>query len=594
MQPVQPWGCPVLHIDISLPGKKNMADTKINTLANVEALRVTEPESEGQVILLRGTGDRVLFYVYKAGDNTPDDGTLVVVTTAGKRWRLVRGGNTLQLAWFKTTNNNWDNAMDALLSHASTMSGNVAKIVFPRGTLNFKKPIVLDYSKDWFLEGQGGHGASGTVLDFNIPRSAGYGNYGAIHCWGENFGFQQLTLRSLMVQGIGTSIVDPTQDEKGRAYCHGVYCRTTATLWEDVAIQNFRGSALYLDNAFDNNFNRVSVFASGRMKDGYSYTNLEDIANPDATAYPPLLIMSTRPGDQSNFNRFFDGSFELNNVTPFVEVRGGIQMHFTRIHAERPGGSLAEGHWPLGTFIKVGGEVWLTECGISNFTRAVSYGPYAQMVINGCNRLSGDIYPYDTTTVGNGRIKLDNTICNGLYISGNIQGDYQISNSVLNYLRTVVMSGSTLLTNTRINGDVTVEAAAGAPLGSAGGLKISNSQITGSLIAGATAQRVSVAGCHIFGDLTLPGANCSAVHNVVIGQESIAATGNNISIGKTSPAIIYVDNSYSEISGIIQKGTLILKRETLANQSPGWMCTFSGANGSGLKVAQLAALGAEV
>jgi hypothetical protein len=84
------------------------------------------------------------------------------------------------------------------------------------------------------------------------------------------------------------------------------------------------------------------------------------------------------------------------------------------------------------------------------------------------------------------------------------------------------------------------------------------------------------------------------VHNVVIGQESIAATGNNISIGKTSPAIIYVDNSYSEISGIIQKGTLILKRETLANQSPGWMCTFSGANGSGLKVAQLAALGAEV
>jgi len=63
MQPVQPWGYPVLHIDISLPGKKNMADTKINTLANVEALRVTEQESDGQVILLRGTGDRVLFYV---------------------------------------------------------------------------------------------------------------------------------------------------------------------------------------------------------------------------------------------------------------------------------------------------------------------------------------------------------------------------------------------------------------------------------------------------------------------------------------------------------------------------------------------------
>ncbi|MGQ8704841.1 hypothetical protein ACUTSW_02410 [Serratia sp. TSA_198.1] len=594
MQQVQPSGPPALHVNFSLHGKKNMAETKINTLADVAALRATEPESEGQVILLRGTADRVLFYVYKAGDNTADDGTLTVVTQAGKRWRLVRDGNTLELVWFKTVNNSWDQAMETLLHHASTINGNAAKIVFPRGTVNFKKPIVLDYSKDWFLEGQGGHGASGTVLDFNIPRSAGYGDYGAIHCWGEPFGFQQLTLRNLMVQGIGTSIVDPTQDEKGRAYCHGVYCRTTATMWEDVAIQNFRGSALYLDNAFDNNFNRVSVFASGRMKDGYSYTNLDDVANPDATAYPPLLIMSTRPGDQSNFNRFFDGSIELNNVTPFVEVRGGIQMHFTRMHAERPGGGDAEGHWPLGTFIKVGGEIWLTECGISNFTRAVSYGPYAQMVINGCHRLSGDIYPYDTTTIGNGRIKLDNTLCSGLYISGNIQGDYQISNSVLNYLRTVVISGSTLVTNCRINGDVTIAAAAGTPLGSAGGVKISNSQITGSLIAGTTAQRVSVAGCHIFGDLTLPGANCSAVHNVVIGKESIAATGNNISIGKTSPAIIYVDNSYTEISGTIQKGALILKREALANQSPGWVCTFSGAQGSGLKVAPLATLGAEV
>lgn len=187
MQQVQLSGHPALHVNFSLHGKKNMAETKINTLADVAALRATEPESEGQVILLRGTADRVLFYVYKAGDNTADDGTLTVVTQAGKRWRLVRDGNTLELVWFKTVNNSWDQAMETLLNHASTINGNAAKIVFPRGTVNFKKPIVLDYSKDWFLEGQGGHGASGTVLDFNIPRSAGYGDYGAIHCWGEPF-----------------------------------------------------------------------------------------------------------------------------------------------------------------------------------------------------------------------------------------------------------------------------------------------------------------------------------------------------------------------------------------------------------------------
>lgn len=571
-----------------------MAETKINTLSTVEELRTTEPDMDGQVVLLRSITDRILHYVHKAGDKAPDDGTLVVVTASGKRWRLVRDGDTLQLAWFKTAVNSWDNAMDALLGFAATTGRNVAKIVFPRGTVQFKKPIILDYRKNWFLEGQGGHGASGSVLDFNIPRSAGYGEYGAIHCWGEPFGFQQLTLRGLMVQGIGTRIVDPTQDETSRAYCHGVYCRTTGTLWEDVAIQNFRGAALYLDNAFDNNFNRVSVFASGRMKDGYSYTNLDDVANPDATAYPPLLIMSTRPGDQSNFNRFFDGSIELNNVTPFVEVRGGIQIHFTRMHSERPGGGLAEGQWPLGTFMKVGGEVWLTDCGISNFTRAIAYGPYAQMIINGCNRLSGDIYPYDTSTIGSARLKLDNTICKGLHISSNIQGDYQISNCVLQYLNTAVISGSTLVTNCRINGDITVTGRAGIPLGSAGGLKISNSQVAGNLIATATAQRISVAGCHIFGDLSLPGTNCSAVHNVVLGTEYIASTGNNVSIGKTSPPIIYVDSSYSEISGSVQRGTLILKRSATAAQSPGWICTSSGAVGATLKVAALAALGNEI
>lgn len=133
-----------------------MAETKINTLSTVEELRTTEPDMDGQVVLLRSITDRILHYVHKAGDKAPDDGTLVVVTASGKRWRLVRDGDTLQLAWFKTAVNSWDNAMDALLGFAATTGRNVAKIVFPRGTVQFKKPIILDYRKNWFLEGKVG------------------------------------------------------------------------------------------------------------------------------------------------------------------------------------------------------------------------------------------------------------------------------------------------------------------------------------------------------------------------------------------------------------------------------------------------------
>ncbi|MBL3521543.1 hypothetical protein IM876_02615 [Serratia plymuthica] len=39
MQQVQLSGHPTLHVNFSLHGKKNMAETKINTLADVAALR---------------------------------------------------------------------------------------------------------------------------------------------------------------------------------------------------------------------------------------------------------------------------------------------------------------------------------------------------------------------------------------------------------------------------------------------------------------------------------------------------------------------------------------------------------------------------
>lgn len=173
-----------------------------------------------------------------------------------------------------------------------------------------------------------------------------------------------------------------------------------------------------------------------------------DIGDPANQAFPPVWVTSSRQGDASNFLSWYGGSFELNNCTPFLKVDGGIQIHFTNLHSERPGrGSGMTGSLPTGTFAQVQGEVWFTQCGISNFSQSVALGPYANVQINDCPRFSGGISLINPSAKGKVRLNITNSFIGDAYFTGSIETDFRFVNTQFASLRLPVVSGQVAITN---------------------------------------------------------------------------------------------------------------------------------------------------
>ncbi|MDU2073324.1 MAG: hypothetical protein E7E98_12685, partial [Cutibacterium avidum] len=434
------------------------------------ALEDVEPLRADETVLVYGhvmaNHKEVLQYRSPTAGETvrPHDGGMVVATKGGKRWYLCDTADCMQMSWWKNPRRTWDEAVAGWKTWTESQGLAIPKVAFPKCVLVFKSNIVLNNLKDYHIVGQRGN-YSGTTLQFQIPRSAGLMNSACIEHWGSEFKFNCLQLNDIVIEGIGTP--KEGTDDASFGMIHGVKCRTTGALWSDVKIQNFRGAGLWLDNAFDNTFNKVGVLACGRMKDGYDYMNVDHVGSREACLYPPIWIMSSRSGDASNFNRFLDQSFELNNCTPFCQIggiieghghgAGGIQHHFIRTHSERPGRS----SMPVaqrGTFLFISnGEVWLDSVGVSNFVNLIEYGPYVQLFINNSGRASGNIVNMSTSN-GNCRFRITNSIIGGsLTIPSNIQHDTYITGTIINgAVRTATTSGMAAVSNSRINGDVEV------------------------------------------------------------------------------------------------------------------------------------------
>lgn len=575
----------------------------IGIVADQIALEDIEPRRPDETVLvyghLMGNHKEVLKYRSPIAGETvrPHDGGMVVATKGGKRWYLCTPSGAMQMSWWKNPRRTWDEAVAGWLLWTNTQGTAIPKIAFPRGTHVFKRNIVLNNTKDYHIVGQRGN-SSGTTLQFQIPRSAGLMNNACIEHWASEFKFNCLQLNDIVIEGLGTP--KEGTDDASFGMVHGVKCRTTGALWSDVKIQNFRGAGLWLDNAFDNTFNKVGVFACGRMKDGYDYMNVDHVGSREACLYPPIWIMSSRSGDASNFNRFLDQSFELNNCTPFCQIggiiegnghgKGGIQHHFIRTHSERPG----RASMPVaqrGTFLFISnGEVWLDSVGVSNFVNLIEYGPYVQLFINNSGRASGDIVNMSTSN-GNCRFRITNSIIGGsLTIPSNIQHDTYITGTIINgAVRTATTSGMTAVSNSRINGDVEVGGV--SLLGSMGGFKMDNCMVTGNVTGTDKSNRVNVTNCYINGDLKLLGNHSFQAFNQVTGTTEMAKMATNHGIGtEASPAVLWVDNSYSEIDGTVTKGTHILRRNNAKGNAPGWVALTTGSNGGGLTVAAMGAL----
>ncbi|WP_049207421.1 phage head-binding domain-containing protein [Serratia marcescens] len=565
---------------------------------SLAVLRSIEPERDRQLISVSAdsghsfmSGGRM--YVSAMADTaTPDDGGINVVTSSGRRWKLVRESDCVKLEWFKWPENSWDDAWDNLISYCTNLAINIPKIVLPMGRITLYRPIVLPWERDWIIEGCQGHGIVGSALRFNIPKSVAIANgwltTGCINHFGTEWRTSKLTLRYFAIDGSATTVQNPDTDESAFAFMHGIKCRTTATMWDDIAIQNFRGCGLWLDNAFDCTFNRVSVFASGRMVNGLDYNDPANVSNEIACEYSPVFITSTRGNtgagntDNCNFLTFIGGSYELNNCTPILRITGGIQLQWINLHSERPGRGSMSGSLPMGTFAKIDGEAWFQGCGISNYRTFISMGRYAQIYVNDCGRISGAVSP-SSTGQGAARFRATNCIFGGnITITLTMPGDWNFSGCTFaGNFQTVVMSGSTTLTGCRVNGDLSVLGTSFNPLDTAGGVKIIGTTVQGNFTSAGDAQRVSFIGGHVVGDFAMYGSLCSEYGATVIGSRLNSPYAASIKIDNVNPPPIYVNTDVQEISGTIQRGTMILRRNVNSGESPGWVCTKTGTSTTG-------------
>lgn len=583
-----------LEIDLAgADGQKYIGRTD-----SLAVLRSMEPERDKQLISVSAdsghsfmSGGRM--YVSDMADTTtPDDGGINVVTSENRRWKLVRESDSIKLEWFKWPENTWDDAWSNVIAYCTNLAVNIPKIVLPMGRITLYRPIILPWERDWIIEGCQGHGIAGSALRFNIPKSVAIANgwltTGCINHFGTEWRTSRLTLRYFAVDGSATTIQDPSVDEASFAYMHGIKCRTTATMWEDIPVQNFRGCALWFDNAFDCTFSRVSAFASGRMFEGFDYNDPANVANEAACEYSPVFITSTRGAtgaggtDNCNFLTFIGGSYELNNCTPILRITGGIQLQWINLHSERPGRSGMSGSLPMGTFAKIDGEAWFQGCGVSNYKTFISMGRYAQIYVNDCGRISGAVAPYSTAQ-GAARFRATNCIFGGNFtIPLTMPGDWNFSGCTFaGNFQTVVMSGSTTLNGCRVSGDLAVLGTSFLPPNTAGGVKIIGTIVQGNFTSASDAQRVSFIGGHVVGDFSMHGSLCNEYGATVLGDRTNSPFAASLKINNTNPPPIYVNTDVQEISGTIQRGTMILKRNPTSLSSPGWVCTSAGTASTG-------------
>ncbi|HGM7057444.1 TPA: phage tailspike protein [Serratia marcescens] len=565
----------------------------IGRVPDYPTLRTIEPTADLQKIevINRVSGNRWGGGVFNAdfGDSTtPDDGGVVFVTAGGKRWKRQFEGDEIHLVWFKTPTNSWNDAWDRAIAYGSnTGSGTVRKIKLPAGDVGpMTKPVVFNPTLGWYVEGAGGNGQRGTNLLFNIPQSAGFADYGALHHFPPNF-VEQFSLKNVNISGEATTAAQPG-DENGFAYTHAVVCRAGNSTWFDVSMLNFRGS-LMLDNSFDCAFYRVSTYAMGRMAPGFSYDDPAAVGNRDACESAPITIYSTRSGDASNNLRFYDSSSELQNVTPFIWVRSGIDIHIIRMHAERPGRSNMAPFLPMGSFARVdNAELFIDACGIQpNFINSIEFGNASQIVMSNMQRFPGNIIRNPSLAPGAGRLRIraSQVLMDNLTLPSSATQDIQFVDCAIGSVTAYSNSGIRSFVGCKMN-SMTISGIA-SPLASDYGTQIIGGSISGNFSGDATAQRVTMIGTYVAGNVTYLGNNSRIQPSFVGGTETYNNAGTNHTISPNGPQVYFVNTDLTELIGSIVKGSQIYRKNAVSGESMGWLCTNTGPSGGGGTFARL-------
>ncbi|WP_265556577.1 hypothetical protein [Serratia grimesii] len=550
-------------------------------------LRQIEPDASYQIINVIGfIGDTAQgggYFWYDPTDTTSlDDGGITLVTPDGHRWKRIFDGMSVNIAWFKTSDNTWDDAWEGCIKYgnfgvADFRTQRTRKIMLPAGVTGpMRRPIAFPKDYGWYIEGTGGLGASGTragsTLLFDIRPEDGYGDdAGAIEHFPDSW-VGTLSLRNLTISGQAA----PT----GFSYAHPLVARPGNCAWYDVEIRNFRGG-VKLDNAFDCAFYRFSVFACGRSTG--DYMNIADISDSSKTTTSALEVYSTRAGDSSNFLRFYDGSFELNNCSPMVRVKSGTQIHFIHSHTERIGrGSMWSPAPPgqlIGTFMEIGSaEVWLDGVGANpSFEYFLDLKGYSQVILSNIQR--GGAATKFSGSGADGRIKASNCILGRLELPMSFGGDCNFVNCTFTKVTVGGATGLRSFVECTVLGDLTGVHSTNV-VGSSAGVHVNGGRIDGNLTADTFAQKWKIRGVTIFGNLTYNGANGVIADNHVSGTESVLTTGTNLWRPSALTKSETRAASLSGIYGTFKVGSVIWNSNPVPGGFMGWVCTTAGLGNS--------------
>lgn len=391
-------------------------------------------------------------------------------------------------------------------------------------------------------------GAGHSLFEYNLNTNLGYDAWGLIL---ENMHFNG--------QGhVGTAF---------HAY------RAAYLLLNNLNIEQFHGSAMWLDKIQDSKIQMCNIQANG------------------STGYPPIWITSTVSGDQCNMVQFDRCEIEQNLVSPYVQVDGGIGIMFNSCHAEVRN-SADFGNYD---FMHIGSaDVTITDHNGNNFRNAVQVAGYGNVAILGGRSMGGNI-DYTLSANMHGGLKIDNATVGNINMVA-YGGNFNFNNITANNINLSYMSGVTTITNGSC--DSLTFTAPNSLVGSK--TVISGLHITGSVLIDQM-QDVSIGKCLVDGNVNVTEAagGCLFTDNYVKGSttffSNLGVYERNTVIGGEnlerwgmrsyrSGMEKVTEDSILPVFGSYNVGDRIM-RPVLVGQSAGWVCTVAGTNGTAVWVA---------
>jgi Pectate lyase superfamily protein len=414
-------------------------------------------------------------------------------------------------------------------------------IVVPPGFYRITEPLRIPNNSGKWILGLGG--AKSVAL--TVDMQAGHSHRAAIeytHDEARRPNYAGCVLQNLHLIGNGS-------------VCHGVHLQDTSyPLLENVLIEGFDGAGLLLDKCQDGSFNNLALVNCGRTTG--------DPSNSRETAFAPLHLVSTIPGDHCNMLRFRDCQLENNRVSPYIWIddAGPIGLWFDRIHAENANSGEKR------DFLRSsGGDCHFSGIAAAGFRDGFMLEGYGDNTFSDCRSVISIVGPSNVT----GSLRMSNVQCGRLswtslggrsYFTNCVIGDVNIGWPA---------QGPSVFTACSL-GDVRIH---NAGAGHAG-IRFFNCSMTG-YATDDEARDQWLIDCIVTGDVKARAAQSRLENNTISGSVEV-----NKSDSSYIPNTRTIYDTAPPSDGTWAQGDKVWHSAPEADGNVGWVCVAGGSPGT--------------